>query len=101
MRPDMYVYRVLSAGESDVFPKIDDALLHMGVSGSYSEMRTGGRIYRVAVCETDALPNRNGPVLPTGMRRNSPVYPLGKLPDVENLRSQWRCGEWREIRGKD
>ncbi len=81
MRADMFVYRVLTGVPREVFEQIDGSLVQLGVSGSYSEMRTGGRIYRVPICETDVLPNRNGPTLPVGMRKNAVTFQLGKLPD--------------------
>lgn len=95
MKNEDYLYRVLTEQEA-VFPKIDKALRRLGVSAEYCLSHSErSRIYRVARAEVDVLPNLNGPRLPVSGSKVS--YTIGKMPDVDRIRSAWRCSEWREI----
>lgn len=91
----MHFYRLLPRGNTASFGWIDDELKRRGVEFDISELRSGGRLYRIPKSEAHKLPHENGePYLGTDETGWSLFE--GEIWEKDRV-SEFGGGDWKKV----
>jgi len=86
-----YYYCILGGGNRSEFFELDRELIFRAVDAYVTNLRGGGRIYRIDEDDLCRLPfDEKGPYLGDEDSGHS----LYKMPDVEHNRHEWGGSEW-------
>lgn len=90
-------YVILPSGNSYDFPNIDQYCLEKNIKVQYSNLGSGGRIYKIPETEISKLPkDETGPYFGD----DNSGWSFYDLLDIDELLIEWQGSPWNNITGK-